>query len=211
MCGENHETTDCSLWQFAIAENKEDHDLHAAKLQLRQGRSGAGCIVPLDAVNTRDVPGDGDCMFHAWGLELRARFPELLGSGGAEVAAPGRYWREYLVAFVANPDSILDDRPVREWVRAVARKSVDEYAAYIRAQNRPWGGFFELCLLCAAWGHGLSCGVLERTAVGYRVLGVCGAAPSRRSHSVFLLWTGGHYMRARVRQQARKTISEWEG
>jgi len=167
--------------------------------------------VSLDTVNTRDVPGDGDCMFHAWGLELRARFPDLLSHGGAEVAAPGRYWREYLVAFVTNPDSLLDNLLVSEWVRIVTRKSVAEYVAYIRSQTRPWGGFFELCVLCVAWGHGLSCGVLERVAGGYRVLGVCGATPSSRSHSVFLLWTGGHYMRARVQEQARKTIQEWEG
>ena len=76
-------------------------------------------------------------MFHAWGAEVRARFPELLSHGGAEVAAPGRYWREYLVAFVKKPGSILDNRLVTEWVQEVVRKSVAEYAAYIQSQDRP--------------------------------------------------------------------------
>ena len=210
VCGESHALADCPLWQFAIAENKRDHDSHAARLGLRQGRQGAGCILPADSVQTRDVPGDGDCMFHAFGLEVHARFPELLSHGGAEVRAPGRYWREYLVAFVTNPGSILDNQPVTEWVQTVADKSVADYTAYIRSQVRPWGGFFELCLLCAAWGRGLSCGVLQQTATGYRILGVCGATPSNRSHFVFLLWTGAHYMRARVVKQARQTIQEWE-
>ena len=113
--------------------------------------------------------------------------------------------------FVTSPDSLLDNRLVGEWVRTVAGKSVAEYAAYIQSQTRPLVCFFELCLLCAAWRRGLSCGVLERVANGYRVLGVCGATPSTRSHSIFLFWTGGHYLRARVQQPARKTIQDWEG
>ena len=56
--------------------------------------------------------------------------------------------------------------------------------------------FFELCLLCVAWGRGLAHGVLERIARGYRVLGACGAAPASRSHFIFLLWIGGQYQRA---------------
>ena len=212
MCGDSHVLTDCPLWRFAIAENKKDHDLHAARLGLRQGLGlEGGCVLPLDSVKTKDVPGDGDCMFHAWGVEVRARFPDLCARDGAEVAAPGRYWREYLVAFVQKPGSILDNRSVTEWVRVVARKSVAAYAAYVRSRVRPWGGFFELCLLCAAWGHGIACGVLQRTAVGYRVLGVCGAAPARRTHIIFLLWTGNHYQRARMHPRTRQIVSDWEG
>ena len=63
---------------------------------------------------------------------------------------------EYLVAFAEKRGSILDDHLVTEWVWEVARESAAEYGAYIRSQDRPWGSFFKLCLLCAAWGRGLA-------------------------------------------------------
>ena len=212
MCGGDHDHTECPFWLWACAESLEEHKRHAQRLRCALPLSRAGCCILAEWVTLRDVPGDGDCMFHALGREIYSRYPHEpeMQYAGAKSNEPGPFWRKYLTAFASFSQRRVDGLSVAEWIEVVTRRTVPDYIAYVNSQRRPWGGFFELALICAAWRRGLCCVVLEPRAGSFRVLGTAGAQQAERLQTVYLSWSGNHYQRARVQAQGSKRIREWE-
>ena len=85
-CGADHPGMSCAAWQAILeASMRQPHSVPGPAFQGTAPHRGR-CV--LHGIALRDVPGDGDCMFHAFSAELARCY-------GASFAAEGQ-----LVGFV---------------------------------------------------------------------------------------------------------------
>ena len=90
----------------------------------------------------RDVPGDGDCLFSALGLEIENKaVPGLRLPSGRPGTAMGPRWRGHLVAAVrdfAQANKILDGHNILQWIELTGWANLDSYiSAMTLAEEQP--------------------------------------------------------------------------
>merc|ERR1712137_1037653 len=96
-------------------------------------------------------PGDGSCLFHSLAYGLQSTNASRLR---AEIA-------DYIMA---NPDSLVADNPIRDWVLWDSGLDTASYAKSMRTGSR-WGGAVELAV-CAKT-KGVRVDVYERGRSGF--------------------------------------------
>jgi hypothetical protein len=179
----------------------------------------SGVVLPERLVQVRDVPADGDCLFHSLGREISHYF------AGNERLPPnpgsGKSWRDFLMNYVRTTSDAIDGTSIQDWIALVTRMDIDEYIHSMRlAGNRDtWGGFMEASLLWKAWsahsgsqGHVvmLECVEAADGSKSYRVLAWAGS-DDPKSFRICIAWLGNHWVRARLTAEARRLIEEWRG
>ena len=83
-----------------------------------------------------DVPGDGNCMFHAVGVPMKKNADSL---------------RKVVCDTIeSNADSLVHGVSVRQWIEWDGSSSVEQYVR--RMRTKMWGGAFELTLLSSILG-----------------------------------------------------------
>ena len=100
-------------------------------------------VLPLREVALRDVPGDGDCLFHALRMEFngcaKTSRPKLF-LVGRPALPDGAALRAWFLEYVRTTDAILDGLPASMWLEA----PVEEYCEAMRrpdaADRNTWGG-----------------------------------------------------------------------
>ena len=120
--------------------------------------SRGGVVIPKNLIGCKDVPGDGNCLFHAIGQELADNFrghPKLPGPDAKDGAA----WRSWLLEYIRTTADEINSSTVQEWVAFVTNLSMEQYLermsiAVSHAVGREaWGGFLEAALIAHAWGR----------------------------------------------------------
>lgn len=204
VCGEAHRDAQCPLWMLAINSSL------AAQRQppSRQPRMPRGCLVPRELVCCKDVPGDGDCLFHAIGLEIRNAFKGAQYPPNTEGSAPGAGWRAFFLQFASeNPEFPVGDFTVEEIVRACQGCSVEEYCRSMQSRAN-WGGFLEASILCHAWGQNLAIGILASAEGDWHVLAWVGPTGPNVT-PIYIVWLGDHWQRARLRAAGARLVRAW--
>ena len=75
-----------------------------------------GLHIPHHGINTRNVLGDGNCMFHAFGKEVQDHFAASLPSDYRPSDEPGPYWREFMLKYVESTRGNIDGISVQEGI-----------------------------------------------------------------------------------------------
>jgi hypothetical protein len=215
LCGGQHADAMCDLYPIIFGLSEDDDADHIQSWQTLRALGGIGASRPdafleEDLVQTSDVPGDGNCMFHAAGREVLFKFKGHVGLPADPMN--GQSWRTMVMDFVAAVgEDCLDGTPINEWI-ALQGEEPRRYLQRMRAvrNRRSWGGMFELALLAKAWegasGEALCIVMLQRTIGGYKLLSFAGPAAGTR---IFVAWLGAHWVRCRVKSCAMSAISIW--
>ena len=98
-------------------------------------------------VQTKDVPSDGACLFHALGTELKYVFPQRPSQ-----PASAQGWRERLVDYVLFTNDCVGGTTVQDWVSLATGMEVGDYVVHM---GRPttWGSFLEVSLIVQMWSR----------------------------------------------------------
>jgi len=142
-CDGKHETENCPYYK----KKREDHPDAQKNRQIGGTSSLPGNILR----NARVVrqPGDGSCLFHSMSYGLRG--------GNASTL------RSEICNFIrSNPNFLISDTPLKDWVKWDSGCSVEEYA---RTMSRgSWGGGIEMA--CTMALKGVNVHVYERSNSG---------------------------------------------
>ncbi len=212
LCGEPHTEATCHIYKLLFWGT----EMHKRGNNFVRGAGVVGqdtLVLPENRVQAKQVPGDGNCLFHAIGRELTAAFP-------AHAAFPrrpndGQSWRDFLMDYVVSTSDVVSGMPVQEWVAVATNLDLETYVATMSAplSRESWGGFLEVSLLLHAWKQHvapveLGAVLLERVDGGYKVLTWIGDR-NEGSTTIFAVWTGDHWDRARVRAAAFPPLRAW--
>ncbi len=212
LCGEPHEEATCHIYNLLFF-GTQMHKYGKGFIGPAGVVGQDGLVLPLNKVQTKQVPGDGNCLFHAIGRELTSALP-------AHIALPrspndGQSWRQFLLDYVVSTSDCLSGRPVQEWVTVTTSMDLETYVATMSAVHgrESWGGFLEVSLLLHAWKQhvapvGLGALLFERVDDGYKAMTWIGDQ-SEGSKTIFAVWTGSHWDRARVRPAGFAPLRAW--
>lgn len=205
VCGDCRADAQCPLWMLAIRSSLALDQRQTG----RRPRMPRGCVLPPELVQCKDVPGDGNCLFHSIGLEIRQAFPGVGLPPNTEGSAPGAGWRAYMLQFAArNPQFPIGDFSVEEIIRACQGCSVAEYC-HAMTSAASWGGFLEASILCHAFGRNLAIVLLEATAEGHwHVLAWVGPSGAD-AKLIYAAWLGNHWQRARLQPGGARLVRRW--
>ena len=163
-------------------------------------------LTPRQVV-TRDVPGDGNCLFHALGIEVQTALPAASLSPDA---APGQAWREAMLRHVRHSRApSMDGHTPAEWV-VLSGWTLEAYQQEMSqpGSQRSWGGQLEVCLIQDMLRqHNLRIVILGSEAECFIPLHATG--PPAPDTTIYVCWTGDHYIRARLQLKARPLIAAW--
>ena len=200
VCGETHGLDECVLWQLTLQESIL---ANVQSLRPLGHVSRKGVRVPRTELGCKDVPGDGDCLFHSIGREIADNFRRHLSLPGPD-PTQGGVWRSWLLHYIRTTADEIDGSSIAEWTALVTRKTVEEYTESMTSVRGPetWGGFLEASLIVHAWGklagEGFGCLMLslpdrfgDATVMAW--LGDR-AAPKQLG----IIWSGNHWLRARL-------------
>jgi hypothetical protein len=81
----------------------------------------------------RDVPGDGNCLFHSVALSINSNATEL---------------RKAVVDWMLVPDQMLHGEKVSEWIQWNGNQNLQQYTQTM-SRNGTWGGGIELAVLAS--------------------------------------------------------------
>lgn len=212
-CGGQHELEQCPIWAEAISRSVAE----ASAAYVPRALERRACALTAELVSTREVPPDGDCLFHAWGYEVQSTYPDAsMPPGVVRSQYCGAAWRQFMLTWLqANSDFTLDGSPVHSWLMAVTGRTVPEFIEHMRvARGRDtWGGFWDVTLLGMAWGRAIKSVMLEARTDGWQAVAVAGPAGSIPGRlpglTVAIAWTGSHWVRARMQRAAVRQVQEW--
>ena len=129
-----------------------------------------------------DVPGDGTCMYHAIGLPLKIS---------------GHVLRKLVTEYIIhNPDSLLHDQSIRNWILWDRNISVEKYVEKLKSGQ--WGGALEATILASILNipifvyspkSGL-CKRISESRPDKTILSINIKVPPY----ICVLYTGNHYM-----------------
>ena len=211
VCGDRHELQKCPLWQLALQESMlaNRHGLRPLGIVSR-----SGVVIPSNLFGCKDVPSDGDCLFHAVGREIAQRFRGHALLPGPDAQA-GSSWRIWLLQYVRTTGDEIDGSSVAEWVAVVTGKTVEQYTEImgVAGGRETWGGFLEVALMMHAWGRTIGqfvgCvlfGLEDRSA---RLLSWAGSRTAE--DQIAIIWSGNHWLRLRMMPEGWKRVREGEG
>lgn len=168
-----------------------------------------GCVLPPELVGCRDVPADGNCLFHALGIEIRRAFPGAKLPPNTDGKAPGAGWRAYLLQFATqNPQHLVEDFTVEELINACQGCDVATYCRSMESAAS-WGGFLEASILAHAWGQDLAVILLQATAEGhFHVMAWLGPT-GEGVRPIYAVWLQNHWQRARLRADGFRIVRAW--
>ena len=208
VCGEPHTSVDCVGWQRIIEMSLAQRDRRpAAERSHAPLARDVGCRLG-EGVEVTDVPGDGDCLFHAVALGIyRATglsFERDGLSGGVRL-------RSLLLRFVRrSADVSIDGMTVQEWIRACHHETLDEYRARMSEARgrRTWGGFLEIIFLIHAVSshRALTAAVMHRRHDSWAVYAATGPADAP---GFAVAWAGDHWMYAQVSRACWEQVAAW--
>lgn len=171
-CDGKHETDDCPYYK----KKREDHPDAQKNRQIGGTSSLPGNVLK----NYRVVrqPGDGSCLFHSMSYGLRG--------GNASTL------RSEICNFIrSNPNFLISDTPLKDWVKWDSGASVDEYARNMSRGS--WGGGIEMA--CVSQIKGCNVHVYERSMLGFKRISAFDHPDNPASRPVVrVLYCGGvHY------------------
>ena len=171
----------------------------------RRVRGKDAVVLPLDEVELRDVPADGDCLFHALRMEFngcaKTSRPKLV-LVGRPALPDGAALRAWYLEYIRTTDVVLDGLPVSMWLE----KPVEEYCDAMRrpdvADGNTWGGFVDACIIADAVEGKASILMLDERLDGFHAIAWSRTDIRDHRRIVTLAWMETHWMRARLRQSA---------
>eukprot|EP01033_Poteriospumella_lacustris_P014931 gene14931-10679_t len=174
-CDGKHETDDCPYYK----KKRDDHP----DAQRKNGRQiGGTSLLPGGFIaNARVIrqPGDGSCLFHSLSY----------GLGGGYSATR---LRSEICSFIqANPQLLISETPLKDWVKWDSGTSVGDY---IRKMSRgSWGGGIEMA--CLSQMKQVNVHVYERSGMGYKRISAFDVPVNTESRPIIrVLYCGGvHY------------------
>ena len=208
VCGEAHSEKSCPLWMLALRHSRAEDQATVRRRGAVAPRGPCGCQLPAQLVSIKDVPGDGDCLFHSLGLEIQSACPTAPRPPGVQAPFPGAAWRAFVISYVrSNPQAAVDGLTVEQLISSAAGQSVAEYCR-IMASRDSWGGFLEASLLSQAWGQNLAIVLLGAMGNDWQVLAWTGdTGPTARI--VYAAWFGNHWQRARLQRAGVQLVRAW--
>ena len=203
MCGEHHVGVSCKVWQEILAQS-------IGVASWRAGGAGRPRRWHLQQMHVAviDVPSDGDCLFHALDAETHRLHNRTWAKDGT---SGGTHLRTLICRWIAkHVDTVMDGHTIRRWI-TLDGETVDQYMARMRTVGglNSWGGFFEVAVYVAITRERLPMriAVLSRTeGGGASILAVVG---SDRAHEASIIWTGTHWMIARVTSDGWGIVRQW--
>jgi len=193
--------------------------LHESLLMSREALrplgqvSRGGLVLPRDLIACKDVRGDGNCLFHAIGQELAAKFP-----GHVKLPQPdakdGAVWRSWLMDYIRTTVDEINSSTVQEWVAVVTNLSVAQYLERmsIARGQETWGGFLEAALIAYAWGRAVNepigCLMFSWRGSDAALMSWTGSRTARTQ--VAIIWSGHHWCRLRLKPGGWNMLREAE-
>ena len=175
--------------------------LESDTLAVGRVQGSNGITLATNAVVTRDVPSDGNCLFHALQRELRPDAktgrPGLL-QPGMDGGADGQALRDWLMRYLqALPDEV-EGQPLQ----TLLGMSLAEYVREMRLPSgrASWGGFLEVCFISRALG--VSVLMLTMRATGFHATAWTNQGLQDLRRTLCVAWCGAHWQRARLSQEA---------
>ncbi len=199
VCGGDHATADCWYMRAATFASLQEG------LRNNRVRGSDSVVLAAEHVQLRDVPGDGDCLFHALQLELVAK-SRGQQQGLLRNDMPQGGERVRLADMVVGVCRLLQ----RSRGRPSLGILVGHTPAAIPARDASWreqpkedmGGFLEVVFLTTALqAQNVSVLMLERRAEGFLVIAWSRAEVRDATRIVCAAWSGAHWQRARLRAQ----------
>ena len=197
ICAGAHRLEDCHIWRSA----KEASLLESGTIAVSSVPGSSGIMLATNSVVTRDVPGDGNCLFHALQRELRPDAktgrPGLL-QPGMDGGADGQALRDWLMRYLqALPDEV-EGQPLQ----ALLGMSLAEYMREMRLPSgrASWGGYLEVFFISRALG--VSVLMLTMRATGFHVTAWTNQDLQDLRRTLAVAWCGIHWQRARLSQEA---------
>ena len=92
----------------------------------------------ISSASVVSIPGDGNCLFHAFCHFIRDASPELLRKACVEYV-------------VKNADQHFNDTTWKEWIRGFGFSTVNSYREYLNDPQN-WGGQLEIAILSIIYG-----------------------------------------------------------
>ena len=170
------------------------------------------CRLPASHVQTKDVPGDGNCLFHAMGLEIRHVLPTARLPAEAGDDRPGAAWRAAMLRHVEHSQArSMDGHTPTEWLRQLGQ-SLDGYLRRMRVplSRRSWGGQVEAAFVADMLrDHALRVTILTQDPATSAFVPFAAVGSAQPAASIYVVWTGQHYLRARLIRQAQAAVSAW--
>lgn len=148
-CDGPHDTDACPHFKKQRDKHKDAWDRYGNRKNAKDDASDGKKIIQAAQVIAQ--PGDGSCLFHSLSYGLRSTSASQLR---AEIA-------DYIAG---NPDALVADNPIKNWVLWDSGLNTAEYARSMRAGSR-WGGAVELAV-CAKI-RGVTVDVYERSGGGF--------------------------------------------
>ncbi len=210
QCGEVHESFSCAEWQKIL-------EIIAASEKKGAGErstvaSAHGCVLQR-GVTIIDVPGDGNCLFHAVASEV-LRIHGLSFARPRAGESAGYRLRGLLMRFISgHPDSVVDPADgmtTREWISACTGMTIDSYVRRMATAGgrRTWGGFLEIAILAHILRERkpVQFVVGHAQANGWAVYAVAGPADAPCAG---IAWTGAHWQVMRVDDAGLAVVKAW--
>ena len=210
VCGAKHDEADCGFLQLAL----HDSILSSVEALKPLGQvSRGGLVVPRNLIGCKDVPGDGNCLFHAVGQEIADKF-----RGHAKLPGPnakdGAVWRSWLMEYIRTTTDEIDSSTIQEWVAVVTNRPVEQYLERmsIAGGRETWGGFLEASLIAQAWGRAVEApvGCLMFSLQGGNVALMSWTGSRTAREQIAIVWSGNHWCRLRLKEDGWKMLREAE-
>lgn len=168
-CDGKHATERCPWFR----KSREKHPDATRRKPLKLGGGGGKEFLRSGRVVRQ--PGDGSCLYHSMSYGL--------GSTNA------RSLRKEIAVFIErNPNMLIAETPLRDWVKWDSGSSVSSYAR--RMASGGWGGGIEMA--CASRLHNVNIYVYEKKAGGFDRISCFPSKGARKT--VRVLYQGGvHY------------------
>ena len=215
FCGGDHNEADCE-WYRILFVDAVPIASNATALRPMGHLAAPSNAVTLERrlVQTKDVPSDGACLFHALGTELKCVFPQRPNQ-----PASAQGWRERLVDYVLFTNDCVGGTTVQDWVSLATGMEVGDYVVHM---GRPttWGSFLEVSLIVQMWSRAPEAGgaaeeapltvviLQDNGAGGFQTLSFVGSS-APESKIVSIAWQGAHWVRARLKPQAVDQVTRW--
>ena len=207
VCDGAHRTEHCHIWRAA----RDASLLEAGAFGVGRVQGSDAVMLAPKSVAIKDVPSDGNCLFHALQRELRADpgtgRPGLL-QPGMDRGTDGQALREWLLQHIQTIPDEMEGQPLQTWLGMPREQYMEEMR--VPRGRETWGGYLEVCLISKALG--VSVLMLTTRAAGHHVTAWTSPDLHDVRRTVAVIWTGAHWQRARLSREAWENLRlSWRG